>query len=203
MLRAATCMAVTCMAVTSLARSFFRLGRTMPREATTSVFARIGTATEQAPRLISSTVVVAYPGQLAAQGARLADRVRRDPDKVREYLGLDRRGRVREQDLADPGGVHRQTRTDRAHHRYGCVPREPIQVEHLGPVADGQMHGGQRCAVQVVEVGGRQLAKACVHRGEQADVPEATTDDVLPRRCAAQRSPGDELGDQPMGGRHG
>ena len=47
----------TCSAATCLARSFLRLGTTMPSEATTAEPARIGTATEQAPRLISSTVV--------------------------------------------------------------------------------------------------------------------------------------------------
>ena len=50
--------AATWRAATSLARSRLRLGTTMPSAATTCPLgARIGTATEHAPRLISSTVV--------------------------------------------------------------------------------------------------------------------------------------------------
>ena len=49
----------------------------MPRAATTSGPRRTGTATEQAPRLISSTgggeAVAVYVRQLSAQGARLGD----------------------------------------------------------------------------------------------------------------------------------
>ena len=46
-----------CIAETRRALSFLRLGTTMPSAATTSPRARIGTPTEQAPRLIYSTVV--------------------------------------------------------------------------------------------------------------------------------------------------
>ncbi len=49
--------AATWSAATSFGLSRFRLGTTMPSAATTSPRRRIGTPTEQAPRLISSTVV--------------------------------------------------------------------------------------------------------------------------------------------------
>ena len=49
--------AATWRAATNLARSFRRSDTTMPSAATTLLSARIGTATEHAPRLISSTVV--------------------------------------------------------------------------------------------------------------------------------------------------
>ena len=63
-------------------RSRLRSGTTMPSAATTSPSrSRTGTATEQAPRLISSTVVrvalAMHPAQLLAQPAGLGDRVRR------------------------------------------------------------------------------------------------------------------------------
>ncbi len=49
--------AATCSAETNRGRSFLSEATTMPSDATTSGPRRIGTATEQAPRLISSTVV--------------------------------------------------------------------------------------------------------------------------------------------------
>ena len=49
--------AATWSAATSRALSRLRLGTTMPSAATTASCRRIGTATEHAPRLISSDVV--------------------------------------------------------------------------------------------------------------------------------------------------
>ena len=88
MLRAATCIAAT-----SRARSFFSVGTTMPSAATTSALGpdrHRHRAGAEAHLLDGGGVVVpAHPGQLAAQRARLADRVRRDPGQVGEHLGLD------------------------------------------------------------------------------------------------------------------
>ena len=81
MLRAATCIAVT-----SLARSLRRLGTTMPSDGD-----HVGSRADrhrhragaQAHLLDGRGVVVAeHPGELAAQRARLVDRVRRDPRQV-------------------------------------------------------------------------------------------------------------------------
>ena len=201
MLRAATCMAVT-----SLARSLRRLGTTMPSAATT-VGPRADRdrhrAGAQAHLLDGRGVVVAeHPGQLAAQRARLVDRVRRDPRQVTEHLGLDRGRGMGQEHLAHARGVHRQPRPDRAHHRDGGVPGEPVEVEHLRAVAHGEVHRGQRRAVEVVEVRRGELPQSRLHGREQADVPQPTPHDVLPRLRAAQRAPGDELADEPVRRRH-
>ena len=73
---------------------------------------RIGTATEQAPRLISSMVVrvavAVHPARAARRSrARLGDRVRRHADQVGQHRVLDVLGRMGEQHLADAGRVQR------------------------------------------------------------------------------------------------
>lgn len=73
-------------------------------------------------------------------------------------------GSMREQDLADPRGVQRQPRTGRAHHRHGCVAREPVDVQRLVPVAHREVDRRQSRAVEVVEIWRGQLAQPGVHR---------------------------------------
>ena len=69
------------------------------------------------------------------------------------------------------------------------VAREPVEVEHLGPVAHGEVDGGQRRAVEVVQVRRGDLAQPGLHRREQTDVPQPPADDVLPRRRAGSAHP--------------
>ena len=68
-------------------------------------------------------------------------------------------------------------------------PGEPVEVEHLGAVAHGEVHGGEGGAVEVMEVRRGHLPQPRLHGREQADVPQPPPHDVLPRRRAAQRTP--------------
>ena len=189
MLRAATCIAAT-----SLARSLRRLGTTMPSAATTScprADRDRHRARAEAHLLDGGGVVVAeHPRELAAQRARLGDRVRRDPGAGgRAPRPAPPAGAWARSTLPDPGGVHREPRPDRAHHRHGRVAREPVEVEHLGAVAHGEVHGGQRRAVQVVEVRRGELPQARLHGREQSDVPQPPPHDVLPRPACGSAHP--------------
>src|SRR6478735_856785 len=147
-------------------------------------------------------VVALHPGELATEQARLRDGVRRDARQVGEHRPLHLGGRVREQHLADAGGVQGQAGADAADDRHGGVPGEPVEVEDLGAVADGEVDGREGRAVQVVEVRRGQLAQPGLHRGEQAEVPQPPSDDVVAGRGPGQRAPGDELRDQAVRGRH-
>ena len=85
---------------------------------------------------------------------------------------------MREQHLADPGRVQRQPGPDLAHHRHRGVPGQPVDVEHLVAVADREVHGGQRGAVEVVQERRGELPQPGLHRREQPEVPEPPADDV-------------------------
>ena len=56
-----------------------------------------------------------------------------------------------EQYLADSGAVQRQPGADRADDGHRRPSGEPFEVEDLVPVADGQVHGGERRRIHVVE----------------------------------------------------
>jgi hypothetical protein len=99
---------------------------------------------EHAPSVISSTVV-AYPScphpvELPAQSRGLRDRVLRDPGQVGQDLRLHVPRSMGEQHLGDAGGVHRQSRPDGADHRHRRTRGEQLDVEHLGPVTDREVH---------------------------------------------------------------
>ena len=71
-------------------------------------------------------VVLEHPRELAAQGARLVDGVRRDAGQVREHLGLDRGRRMREQHLA-----RHRWRASAAASR-SCSPPAPTRARRAG-----------------------------------------------------------------------
>ena len=200
--------AATCIALTSRSRSRgWSDGTTTPRAATTS---EPGTDRDRdragAQRHLLDRRGVAVRddrGDLATHPRGLADRVGSDPRQGRQHRLLHVGRRVGQQHLADPRRVQRQPRADRADDRHRRVAGEPVDVQRLEAVADSEVHGGEGRAVEVVEVGRGQLAEPGVHRREQADVPQPAADDVLPRRRAGQRAPGDQLADEPVGGRDG
>ncbi len=178
----------------------------MPSAATTSWPRRTGTPTEQAPRLISSTVV-AWSSRSTAASWRW-----RVPGWVIVYAVMRVRsastarctsgGRVGQQHLADPGRVHRQPAADGADDRHRRAAAQPVDVQHLGALAHREVHGGERGAVQVVEVRRGQLDQPGLVRRQQPEVPEPPADHVVAGRGAGQRAPLDQLADQPVRGRH-
>ena len=78
---------------------------------------------------------------------------------------------------------------------------EPVDVQRRGALADGEVDGRERGAVQVVEVGRGDLAQPGLHGREQTEVPQPSADDVLTARRAGQRAPRHQLADEPVGGR--
>jgi hypothetical protein len=101
--------------------------------------------------------------------------------------------------LPTPGGVQGQSAADGADDGDGGVPGQPVEVEHLGSVPNGQVHGRQRGTVDVVQERGGDLPQSGLGRGEQAEVPQLSADDVAAGVPAGQHAAGDQLGDQSMG----
>ena len=156
----------------------------------------------QAHLLDRGRVVVAEHGrELALEGARLGDRVRRHAGQVGQDGALHVRRRVGQQHLPDPGGMHRQPAADGADDRHRRAAAQPVDVEHLGALAHGQVHRRERGAVEVVEVRRGELDEPGLVRGQQPEVPEPTTDHVVTRRRAGQGSPLDQLAHQSVCGR--
>ncbi len=147
-------------------------------------------------------VVAEHGGELALEGARLGDRVRRHAGQVGEDALLHRGRRVREQHLADAGGVQREPAADGADDRHAGAAAQPLDVQDLGALAHGEVDGGEGGAVQVVEVRRRELDQPGVVRREQAEVPEPAADHVVAVGRPRERAPRDQLADQPVRGRH-
>jgi len=101
-------------------------------------------------------------------------------------------GAVREQDEADA-----DLRADT--HRRACG--EPLDVDNVGAVADGQVHVLVGGLVEVLQERQRRLAQCDAARGEGGDLPQAQSDVVAAGFVALQRAPcGQRRGEAVRGG---
>ncbi len=137
--------------------------------------------------------------EVREQPPRLGERVGGDPGQVGEHRVAHRVRREGQQRLADPGRVHRQAATDLADHRHRGVPHQPVHVEHLGALPHGEVHGGARGGIDVVQERRGHRLQVRGTRRQQPDVPQPPPDDVLPRGEPHETAPGDQLGHQPVG----
>jgi len=78
---------------------------------------------------------------------------------------------MREEHLADSGGVQWEPRADGADHGHRGLPREPVDVESLRTVPDREVHRVPRGGEEVLEERRGDLAQLDVHRRERAEVP--------------------------------
>jgi hypothetical protein len=152
-------LAATWSAATARLRSRSRLSTTTPIAATTSCRRRTGTATENAPRDISSSVVAQPSRRTNYRG------------QVAEYASPCVLGCVGQQDLAHPSGVHRQPRSDAVHRCDGRAARQALEVEHRVTVGDCEVHDCERGCEEVVEERGGCFTETGLHGREQPDVP--------------------------------
>jgi len=141
--------------------------------------------------------------QLSREPPWLGDRVPGRPGEVGHDTPDDALRRICEEHLADPGRVQGQPRANGADDRHRGLPGEPVDVERLVAVPDREVDGVPGRGVDVLEERRGDLPQLDVHRGEQAEVPQSRPHDVGAVVAPGQRSPGDELLDQPVGRRQG
>jgi len=115
-----------------------------------------------------------------------------------ELLG----GPERQQHLAGGGAVGRHAHTDPGADRHRVAPAHLLQEQRAGAVQHGEVDVLVRRLVQVLQVGERGVAQAALQGDPLAEHEELHADPVG-AALALQAAPGDQLAEQPVGGRLG
>jgi hypothetical protein len=138
------------------------------------------------------------PVELGAEPGGLGDRIRGDPAQRGQDLVLHVGGGVGEEHLAHAGGVHGQPASGPADHGDRPLAGQPVHVQDPGAVPDGEVDGGQRRGVQILQERRGHLAQTCLHGRQQPDMPERAADDVVAGRGAGQHAERGQLAGQPV-----
>ena len=142
-----------------------------------------------------------HVGEHAPQPGRVGDGALGEPlDRPAEDLLLQLRGRVGEQHQPDAGGGQGEPPADAGEHRNRPGPGDPLDEHDLGALPDRELDVLLGHLGQVLQERQGALAQPGPARRQRAELEQPQPHPVAAGLVAFQRSPGDQLADQPVGG---